>query len=85
MGSEDLDLDELCGACDFDILTMAANDDPGSSPAGAEPLIPGESPCDLNGTTVITRAEVDQDILNTVRATAMKFGVTVEDEKLPEP
>ena len=40
---------------------------------------------DDSGERGATRAEVDQDILNTVRATASKFAITLEDEKLPEP
>ena len=40
---------------------------------------------DESGQGGATRAEVDEDLLNTVRATARKYAITLEDEKLPEP
>ncbi len=40
---------------------------------------------DASGANGATRAEIDEDLLNTVRATARKFSITLEDEKLPEP
>ena len=40
---------------------------------------------DESGERGATRAEVDEDLLNTIRATARKFAVTLEEEKLPEP
>ena len=40
---------------------------------------------DASGERGNSRAEVDEDLLNTVRMTAGKFAVTLESEKLPEP